>query len=319
MNSFDRIVCLVFIDGNRSYFILGISFNQPKFAPLATWNPEAVTFANSSTIGLSPQAIFVHTNRNIYLAERNQSRVLMWLNGSNVPSRNISSGLNSPQGLFVMGSGGVFVDNGMYNRRVEKWAPTASSGVTVMDVNASCYGLFVDTNQALYCSIGAQHSVFKVSLSGNNTVPRIIAGIETGGSGSNMLNNPHGVFVDRNLTLYVADCGNDRIQKFLSNQSNGSTVAGINVPGTIALHCPTGIMLDFDGYLFIVEHDGHRLVRSGPFGYRCIVGCWGSGSSASQLYHPYSFGFDANGNIFVLDQGNQRIQKFLLATNDSGK
>lgn len=319
MNSFDWIACLIFIACNRSYSILVISFNQPTFAPLAEWSSNATTFAYSGTIGPSPQAIFVHKNGNIYLAEKNQSRVLMWLNGSIVPSRNISSGLNSPQGLFVTDNGDVYIDNGLSKRYVEKWTPNATSGVTVMNVTDSCYGLFIDTNKTLYCSMGNRHQVLKVSISGGSKTPTIAAGNTTSGGGPIMLSNPHGVFVDLSLNLYVADRSNQRIQMFPSGQLIGSTVAGNSVPGTIALNQPIGIILDVDGYLFIVEYESSRIVRSGPFGYRCIVGCSSTGNSASQLHYPYSFGFDANGNIFVSDQGNQRIQKFLLATNTSGK
>lgn len=218
-----------------------------------------------------------------------------------------------------MNNGDIFIDNGRYNCRVDKWTANATSGVIVMNVNRSCYGLFIDTNKTLYCSVGNQHRVFKVSLNGNSTMPGIAAGTGTAGSASNMLNNPHGVFVDLNLDLYVADCSNGRIQKFPSNQLNGSTVAGNGASGTITLNCPTGIVLDADGYLFIVEHYGHRIIGSNFFGFRCIIGCSGSGSSPSQLNTPYSFAFDAAGNIFVTDQVNQRIQKFLLANNVPSK
>jgi hypothetical protein len=243
----------------------------------------------------------------------------MWLSGNIIPSRTISGNLNSSQGLFVTNNGDVYIDNGQYNGRVEKWTNNATSGIAVMNVSGKCYGLFVDVNDTLYCSIGTQHKVVKVSLNSGGTIPVVAAGNGTAGSAPNTLNNPHGLFVDQNLNLYVAECYNNRIQVFPAGQLNGTTVVGNGTPASVALNCPTGIILDADGYLFIVEFFGNRIVRLGPNGFQCIVGCSGSGSSASQLNASYSFSFDTYGNIFVTDQGNNRIQQFSLATNSCGK
>ncbi|CAF4403518.1 unnamed protein product, partial [Adineta steineri] len=73
--------------------------------------------------------------------------------------------------------------------------------------------------------------------------------------------------------------------------------------------------LDGDGYVFIVDNHNHRLIGSGRNGFRCIAACFGYGSSSSQLYYPQSMSFDSYGNIFVTDQYNNRIQKFLLSSN----
>ncbi|CAF0862490.1 unnamed protein product [Adineta steineri] len=98
-------------------------------------------------------------------------------------------------------------------------------------------------------------------------------------------------------------------------QSNATTIAGTGASGTISLSCPTGIMFDADEYLFIVEYGGSRIIGSSFIGFRCIAGCSGPGSSPSQLNNPYSFSFDSYGNIFVADQTNCRIQKFLVSSN----
>jgi DNA-binding beta-propeller fold protein YncE len=132
-----------------------------------------------------------------------------------------------------------------------------------------------------------------------------------------MLNQPRGIFVDSNLTLYVADCANNRIQRFPSGQTNGITVA---ITGSITLNCPSGVVLDADGYLFIADTYYNRIVGSGPYGFRCIVGCTMAGGSAlNEINQPAALSFDSYGNLFVADTYNNRIQKFLLATNSSGK
>jgi DNA-binding beta-propeller fold protein YncE len=126
--------------------------------------------------------------------------------------------------------------------------------------------------------------------------------------------------VDIKFNLYVADCGNNRIQLFQFDQLNGTTVPIIGTTETITLSCPTGLVLDGDGYLFITDYNNNRIVGSGTNGFRCIAGCTGSnGSASNQLYYPRGLSFDSYGNIYVVDGYNNRIQKFFLATNSCGK
>ncbi|CAF1025937.1 unnamed protein product [Adineta steineri] len=292
--------------------ILGISYNLPTFCANATWNQTALTFATSALVGTYPLGIFIDTNNTIYVADRSDNRIVIWFNGSTTPTRNISGGLNGPYPLFVTDNDDVYVDNSYANYRIDKWAWNTTSSVPAMYVCSQCYGIFVDINNMLYCSMYAYHQVIYKSLTQNLNVWTTVAGVSnTAGSTSTTLNNPCAIFVDNNLNLYVADYANSRIQKFASGQLNGTTIS----TGAIALYLPTGVTLDGDGYVFIVDNHNHRLIGSGRNGFRCIAACFGYGSSSSQLYYPQSMSFDSYGNIFVTDQYNNRIQKFLLSSN----
>ncbi|CAF1114226.1 unnamed protein product [Adineta steineri] len=292
--------------------ILGISYNLPTFCANATWNQTALTFATSALVGTYPLGIFIDTNNTIYVADRSDNRIVIWLKGSTTPARNISGGLNGPYPLFVTDNDDVYVDNSYANYRIDKWAWNTTNSVPAMYVCSQCYGIFVDINNMLYCSMYAYHQVIYKSLTQNLNVWTTVAGVSnTAGSTSTTLNNPCAIFVDNNLNLYVADYANSRIQKFASGQLNGTTIS----TGAIALYHPTGVILDGGGYVFIVDNGNHRLIGSGPNGFRCIAACSGYGSSSSQLYYPQSMSFDSYGNIFVTDQYNNRIQKFLLLTN----
>lgn len=188
-----------------------------------------------------------------------------------------------------------------------------------MYITQRCYGLFIDINNTLYCSLNGLHQIVAKSVDDITNTLRIVAGTGCPGSGSNLLNSPCGIFIDINFNLYVADGANNRIQLFPSGQLNGTTVAGNGASGTITLNYPKSVILDADGYLFIVDSNNHRIIGSGPTGFRCIVGCTGtSGSSSNQLYNPQTIAFDSYGNIFVTDYSNSRIQKFLLAYNSCG-
>ncbi|CAF4170401.1 unnamed protein product, partial [Adineta steineri] len=298
-----------------------LSFNQPKFSSTATWSSNGITIANQPIVGLYPFAIFVNTNNTIYVANRENNTIVIWQEESVNPTEIIHGNFTRPCSLFVTSNGDIYIDDGEKNGRVQKWIAETNNFVTVMNVNSSCYGLFVDTNDTLYCSMFGHHQVVKRSLHDAVMTPnRVAAGTGIRGSASNHLNGSRGIFVDMNLDLYVADCNNDRVQLFQSGKLNGITVAGLkSLNPTITLKCPTGIILDAEKYLFIVELLNHRIVGSDSNGFRCLVGCYGRGSQSNRLSYPSSFSFDHFGNIFVTDRDNHRIQNFLLMKDSLGK
>jgi hypothetical protein len=295
--------------------IVGLSYNQPKFCASATWNPNATTFANSSTVGINPYGLFINSNNTIYVADRSLNRILAWFEGDMIPTKIFSGNLATPFAIFATTIGDVYVDNGL-NEQVDKWTFNATDSDIAIYVNAQCFGLFIDVNDSIYCSLPDLNQVIKQSLNDSTNTSIIVAGNGTSGSDSNMLNNPHGIFININLDLYVADRDNHRVQLFISGEFSATTVAGGDAPGTIALQFPTGIVLDGNGYLFISDTNNNRIVGSGPDGFRCIVGCSTiSGTESDQLDSPWSISFDSYGNLFVADAYNNRIQKFLLQTN----
>jgi len=262
----------------------------------------------------------VDINNTVYLADQWNNRVLVWLEGSVNITRSFNGTLKTPMSLFITTNGDIYVDNGRSNNEVDKWTLNATSGgVKVMSVSDSCYGLFIDLNDTLYCSIRDDNQVLKYSLQSNGTSSTVAAGVGYSGSASDQLDQPQGICVDFNFNLYVADSNNNRIQRFASGQPNGTTVAGNGV-GNISLDTPTGVVLDAGGHLFILDSNNDRITGQGLYGFRCLVGCpSSSGAPYSQLNKPQSFSFDSYGNIFVSDTDNNQIQKFLLATNSCGK
>ena len=268
-------------------------------------------------VGSQPYGIYINSNNTIYVADRMNGRIQIWFSNSINPAKTISSNLSMPYSIFVRINGDIYIDNGMNSTgRVDKRTLNRNTSVAAMYVGQKCFGLFVDIKDDLYCSIRELHQVVAKLINSIADVFRIAAGIGCPGSASDMLHLPSGIFVNINFDLYIADCGNDRIQLFQSNPLNGTTVVGRGAVGTISLNCPTGIILDADNYLFIVDGENHRIIGSGPNGFRCLIGCSGSsGSGSNQLNNPWSISFDSHSNIFVTDRNNHRIQKFILVSN----
>ena len=294
-------------------YYLDVSYNQPKFDEFASWSANAITFATNATVGSYPYSLFVNTNNTVFVVNRVNNLIQIWDDKSIYPTKTLAGNLSTPLSIFVTVNGEIYVDSNTNNNQVEKWNSSTNNSIIAMYVGGICSGLFVAVNNVLYCSARDLHQVVSKSLNSVSDAVTIIAGTGCGGSNTIQFNQPHGIFVDTNLDLYVADSGNNRIQLFPSGQLDGITVAGIgSINITISLNFPSGIVLDGNKYLFIVDYGNNRIVRSSSSGFQCIVGCYGSGSASNQLNGPSIMAFDSHGNIFVVDRRNSRVQKFLL-------
>ena len=277
----------------------------------SSWNENGTTFADASLIGKQPVGIFVNKRDAVFVANRDIGPVLMWNNGSSTPDTVIRGISSNSWSFFVTSNGDIYVDNSGASSSIDKWAANATHSELVMKHNGTCAGLFIDSNYSLYCSSLENHTVLKMPLNYNRNQPVIIAGTGCPGPVINMLDHPHGIFVDKEFNLYVADTGNNRIQYFGSNETNGETLAGFGAKIFFILNRPTSVVLDADGYLFIVESQNHRIIRSTTNGFKCVIGCSGqSGAKSNQLNGPQSMAFDTIGNIYVTDFNNNRVQKF---------
>ena len=267
-------------------------------------------------IGEDPFGIFINVNNTVYAYDRSSSgRIRMWLNGNVSALQTISTNSPYAHGLFVTDNGDIYVDSNN-GPRTQKWIKEKNISVTEMHVSThGCVGIFVDINNTLYCSLWTIHQVVaKLVTNGTSTI-KIVAGTGCAGSAPNMLNSPHGIFVDSQFRLHVAECYNHRIQRFEWGQLNGTTVAGNDTSPSISLNCPTGVVLDGNGFLFIADRYNSRIIGQDSNGFRCVAGCSGNGSASCQLNWPQTIHFDSYGNMFVTDRSNDRIQKFLFATN----
>ncbi|CAF3596071.1 unnamed protein product, partial [Rotaria sp. Silwood2] len=83
------------------------------------------------------------------------------------------------------------------------------------------------------------------------------------GVGQNLLSTLYGLALDSNNALYICDTLNHRIQKWLAGASNGSTVAGqangVGGSSDTQLNYPTGIVVDSNGNIFVVDTKNHRV------------------------------------------------------------
>ena len=293
---------------------LGVSYNQPMLPPHATWDFNATTVVNSSLILYPPTSVFVNKNNSWCIATEDGGQIPASIGGVSSTSR-VYGGFS----IFVAGNNDVYSYDDA-KKQINIWSTNTASTQAVMYTSGRCEGLFVDTNHTLYCTPNGIHHVVAKSLDDPANTLKVVAGTGCYGSTTTMLGYPSGIFVHLNFSLFVADSYNHRIQHFSPGQQSATTVAGSGAPGTMTLLYPRGVVLDGNGYLFIVDANNQRIIGSGPDGFRCVAACTNvSGSASNQLSSPMSMSFDTDGNMWVADYGNRRIQKFLLIISLYGK
>ena len=92
-----------------------------------------------------------------------------------------------------------------------------------------------------------------------------MAGISaSSGTGAHQLTNPFGVTLDSSNALYIADRGNNRIQKWLAGATNGTTVAGQPNGGAgvglTYFNNPANVQVDSSGNIYVTEVFNHRVL-----------------------------------------------------------
>src|SRR5450432_2158 len=134
--------------------------------------------------------------------------------------------------------------------------------------------------------------------------------------------NPAGIAVDESGYVYIADGGNDLIRKISPDGRRVYIIAGNGTPGakdgpgiSASFYLPAAIALDSAGYIYIADTYNNMIRKISPAGMVSTLAgkttrgfSNGKGSEAS-FSHPSGIAVDSNANVYVADEGNNRIRK----------
>ncbi len=157
-------------------------------------------------------------------------------------------------------------------------------------------------------------------------------GVGDGGlATSALLGYSSGMAIDSSGNLYVADTSNSRVRKVTAATGVITTVAGNgihgyngdNIAAVSAMITPSGVAVDSSGNLYIADSYNHRIRKvSATTGLITTIAGTGTGgfngdnipAISAALDNPVAIAFDANGNVYIVDLGNQRVRKVNVAT-----
>ncbi len=188
-------------------------------------------------------------------------------------------------------------------------------------------GVTVDPAGNLYIACKGNGKIKKVDTNG------IISNIAGGGSSlgdggaatAAELSYPVGVFLDATGNVYIAESGDHRIRK-INTSGIISTIAGTGVSDyfgdggaatSAKLEKPSAAIADAAGNVYIADMYNHRIRKINTNGIISTIAGNGTGgysgdggpATAAELFYPTEITFDALGNLYIADEGNDRIRK----------
>ncbi|CAF3126224.1 unnamed protein product [Rotaria socialis] len=319
------------IIGPMSTVKITASTNKGNIPANAKWAQNGVTIAGGHGSGDAtdqlnePHGLFVDDDQTVVIVEWANHRIVQWKNSDTTNGQVVAGGndqgnglhqLNHPTDVLIDKEADSLIICDYGNRRVVRWSRLSSTtkGEMLID-NIQCYGVAMDEQRYLYVSDAGKHEVRRYQLGEKKST--LVAGGNGQGDGLKQLSVPTYLFVDRQQNVYVSDNSNHRVMKWNKGAKEGIVVAGGQGEGNALtqLYHPNGLFVDTLGTLYVSEFGNGRAMRWTQGDKKqgtVIVGGNGSGAGANQFNYSYGLSFDRQGNLYVVDMGNHRVQRFSI-------
>ncbi len=299
---------------HRVLYFFGISTTATRvygqfgsFTGAIANRPAAVNLA-------SPASGVADGSGNLYVADKDNHRVLYFPSGSTTPTR-------------VYGQAGDFTTRDVNNGGISANSLNAPQGLA-LDASGNLYVVDKMNNRVLYYPSGSTTATRVYGQAGSLTTN----GINQGGISADSLNNPSGVSV-RADGVYIADANNNRVLYYAGTSTTATRVYGqngsfltidANLAGTNpsqgTLSYPTRIFATSSG-VYIADTNNNRVLYYagtdttatrvyGQDGLFTSGAANGAGITANTLSAPMGLKEDADGNLYVADSGNSRVLLF---------
>ncbi|CAF3724392.1 unnamed protein product [Adineta steineri] len=298
--------------------------SKPKYNK---WKQHGITVAGGNKFGSqlnqlnSPHGIYIDHNKAILVADTNNHRIVEWkynakegqiISGGNGQGNSLDQ-LNTPIDVTVDKEKNAIIICDHGNERVMRLFRQSQAYPQILISNIACGGVAIDKDGCLYVSDYEKSEVRRWKE--GDTDGTLVAGGNGKGDRRNRFQGPRKIFVDEEYSIYVVDSENHRIMKWKKDAKIGISVAGGNEAGNKLneLNSPYGLIIDNWDQIFIVDTKNNRVMRwheEDAKGSIVVGGNRFPGEESDELYVPTGVTFDVEGNLYVADSFNDRIQKY---------
>ncbi len=207
----------------------------------------------------------------------------------------------------------------------------SNDGVSTSASFNNPFGVATDGQGNLYIADAGNNEIRKISIE-TGAVTTVAGSTEAGSANGTdtaaRFNYPTSITCDAQGNLYVADSYNNQIRKIVLATGAVTTLAGSGKDGgsdgvgtAASFYHPCGITCDAQGNLYVAGGLNSAIrkivVATGAVttiaGSSCTGSADGKGAAASFNY-PSGVTTDGEGNLYVVDEGNNEIRKIVLAT-----
>lgn len=131
------------------------------------------------------------------------------------------------------------------------------------------------------------------------------------GAGKGQLDLPHGIAVDTEDRVYVADRNNARIQVFGAAGGYLDSWSGPDLGRPFGVEVANGVVYVIDGGDQIADKPAGRVVILSREGK--VIGHFsGPGTGPGLLSDPHDLAVDSKGRVYVAELGTKRVQRFTV-------
>ena len=261
----------------------------------------------------SPQGVAVDGAGHLYVTDTDNDRVQKFdLRGGFLGQWGTTGGgdgqFHAPDGIAVNADGDVYVAD-TYNNRIQKFGPDGTY-LTQWGSTGSGDGQFqgpegvgIDSSGNVYVADAANDRIQKFDANGT-----YLTQWGSAGGAHGQFRTPWGVAVDATDQVYVVDRFDDRIQVF---DANGTWLRQWYTGNNSYYSQPRGVAVDpTNGNVYVALARSNRVEQYSSTGTYPLTQ-WGmSGTRNGQFRQPWGLAVDGTGNVYVVDKGNNRIQKF---------
>jgi sugar lactone lactonase YvrE len=266
-----------------------------------------------------PCAIAIDSSGNLWVADADNNRIQKFTEaGAFVKAVGVQGTgnvqFNKPEGIATDLKGNVYVAD-TFNSRIQILNPAGefiskvgSLGTADGQFNQPV-GVDVGPGGTLWVADRGLHRVSKFDAAG-----KFLLVFGSKGSGDGEFWCPEAMEVDSRGNVFVGDRANNRIEQFSSTGKYltkfGSQGSGA---GQFILQFPVGIVVDNLGGLWVPDVGNHRIQKWSVPNYRpSWFGAFPilDPGSPELLKAPADIAFAANGDVLVVDKGNNRIERF---------